>query len=186
MRRRTLLLAIAATLSLVLLASACGRASLREGFGGAPGPTGGNTSSPGDGCVSIPPIPGASRNSDSPVGSPCDTTPGGPPEPIEPTPRLVTPSPGMENVNPIGWDGYEVVSPDGRVLRVTFSSGIEPCAVLDHVTVRETDARVTITLYEGSDPAHPDTACIEIAELKAVDATLDAPVGNREVVDTTN
>lgn len=41
-------------------------------------------------------------------------------------------------------------------------------------------------MLEGSDPGARDTACIEIAVLKAVDVTLDRPLGDRRLVDGAN
>jgi len=96
--------------------------------------------------------------------------------------RLVEPRPGMTGVKPIPWEGVEV-SDDGRTLTLLFVSGVEPCYVLDHVDVDEGDQEVVVTLFEGRDPAHPNAACIEIAVNKAVQISLEAPLGGRKVVD---
>ena len=74
-----------------------------------------------------------------------------------------------------------MLNDDGTVT-ILFTSGVEPCAVLDHVDVDEGDA-VTITLYEGHDPDAGDVACIEIAVLKSVTITLDHPLDGRGIVD---
>ena len=42
---------------------------------------------------------------------------------------------------------------------------------------------VTITLFEGHDTSAGDVACIDIALLKKVVIQLDAPVGDRRIVD---
>ena len=75
-----------------------------------------------------------------------------------------------------------MLNDDGTVT-ILFTSGVEPCAVLDHVDVDEGDAAVTITLYEGHDPDAGDVACIEIAVLKSVTITLDHPLDGRSIVD---
>jgi hypothetical protein len=96
--------------------------------------------------------------------------------------ELVTPQPGMANVRARPWDEAEPVG-DGSTLRITYTSGVAPCNVLDHVEVEEGPEAVTVTLYEGSDPAQPDAVCIEIAKTKAVEVALSQPLGDREVVD---
>lgn len=98
--------------------------------------------------------------------------------------RLVRPRPGMTDVKPIPWEGLEV-SDDGTTLTLLFVSGVEPCYVLDHVAVDEGRKTVVVTLFEGRDPAHPDAACIEIAVNKAVEVSLEEPLGTRKVVDGT-
>ena len=103
------------------------------------------------------------------------------PRPGEEGYQLVTPRPGMANVHPIGWDRYERRGP--RVLRVFFWSGVEPCSVLDHVTVEETRSEVRITLYEGTEPDAVGQPCIAVAVRKAVDVRLSRPLGGRTVVD---
>jgi hypothetical protein len=99
--------------------------------------------------------------------------------------RLVRPQPGMTDVKPIPWEGVEV-SDDGTTLTLLFVSGVEPCYVLDHVAVKEGRKSVVVILFEGRDPAHPDAACIEIAVNKAVEVSLEAPLGARKVVDGTD
>ena len=99
--------------------------------------------------------------------------------------RLVEPRAGMIDVKPIPWEGLEV-SDDGTTLTLLFVSGVEPCYVLDHVAIDEGGKLVVVTLFEGRDPAHPDAACIEIAVNKAVQVSLEAPLGGRKVVDGTH
>ncbi|MEU4533687.1 hypothetical protein AB0G15_02355 [Streptosporangium sp. NPDC023825] len=74
-------------------------------------------------------------------------------------------------------------SKDGRSLRVTWWSGVEPCNVLDRVTVRETSKRVTVTLWEGPSSKAQNVACIEIAIQKVTTVKLKKPLGARKVVD---
>jgi hypothetical protein len=97
------------------------------------------------------------------------------------THRLVVPEPGMDDVRPIRWQSVRSV--DARMLMIRFTSGVEPCYVLDHVDVEYGREHVAVTLFEGHDPGAGDVACIEIAELKRVRVELAEPLGNRRIVD---
>ena len=142
----------------VLTLGACGEATSDD----AGGPGGGVAGSPG--------MP------DAPVGTHLD-----PNEPMpEPSPSLVEPEPGQVDVRRIGWESYEA---DGSQLLISYWSGVEPCSVLDHVDVRETRKKVTVTLFEGRSPTDEDVACIEIALLKGTIVELEEPLGDRKVVD---
>jgi hypothetical protein len=105
------------------------------------------------------------------------TTPGGGAQRVEP-------HPGTANMRPQTFDTTEQPpkATDGGVL-VRFYGGVAPCFLFDHYEVEETSDSVTITLYAGSDPAQPDAVCIEIAALYEVLVPLDAPLGNRQVID---
>ena len=116
---------------------------------------------------------------DEPVGGP---TGGGDGPAAEPTPSPVTPQPGMSDVRARPWEDVEVGS-DDRTLTVAFWSGIEPCYVLDRVEVVEASETVTVTLFEGHDPADRDTACIEIGVYKSVTVKLSSPLDGRRIVD---
>ncbi|MDH2426767.1 hypothetical protein [Sphaerisporangium sp. TRM90804] len=139
--------------TMLLLAAGCGGAS-----------TGADVATP------APPVA-------TQISPPAD---GAPPE-AAPVPSPVRPKPGMRAVRKVEWDKVEP-SPDGRTLTVVWSSGVEPCFVLDRVEVAETAREVTVTLYEGREgPA--DTACIAISFQKSTTVKLKAPLGDREVVD---
>jgi hypothetical protein len=73
-------------------------------------------------------------------------------EPPVPGPQVVVPTPGMSDVRPIASDRARVGN-DDRTVTIDFWSGVEPCSVLDHVDIRYGADAVTITLYEGHDPA---------------------------------
>lgn len=138
----------------------------------SPSPTG---DEPGDPSPAPAPAPG---NPDDPVSTPA-------PEPREPDPepsaQVVEPRPGMSDVRPIGWNDFKVLNE--RLVRVFFTSGVEPCYVLDRAEVQYQPERVVITLFQGREPGSDDVACIEIAVFKAVDITLDEPLGSRPIVD---
>lgn len=120
----------------------------------------------------------ASTGPDTPVSSGPIT---GDPPPVDPGPTIVEPRPGMADVFARPFDSASV-GDDDKTVTIDFVSGVEPCAVLDHVDVRYGDA-VTITLHEGHDPNARDVACIEIGVFKQVIVQLDEPLGGRAIVD---
>jgi len=97
-------------------------------------------------------------------------------------PVLVEPRPGMVDVSARPFD-TATVNDGGAGVTIDYVSGVEPCAVLDHVDVRSGADAVTITLYEGRDPNAGDVACIEIGVFKRVVVPLDEPLDEREIVD---
>lgn len=109
-----------------------------------------------------------------PVGTPdCNDTPAA---------QVVEPRPGMAGVSARPFDAA-TVGDDDRTITIDFVSGVEPCWVLDHVDVAYGDDAVTITLFEGHDPAAGDVACIEIGVFKQVVITLDEPLDGRAILD---
>ncbi|HEX2054317.1 MAG TPA: hypothetical protein VHJ78_11410 [Actinomycetota bacterium] len=129
----------------------------------------------------LPPAPAAAPPAPPPQG-PRPTPPTAAiPDPPGYSPLIVTPVAGMENVHPISWRRVEVL--DEHRVRVHFESGVAPCSVLDRVEVRYAPATITVTLYEGSDPAARDAVCILIAQFKAVDVQLEEPLAGRHLVD---
>lgn len=102
--------------------------------------------------------------------------------PTDGKPEVVKPRKGMDNVRQVTWES--ATASGKRVVRVQFYGGVEPCDVLDSVKVSYTAKAVKIGLFSGSDPAKPDTMCIEIAKLKAVDVELDSDLDGRKIVDT--
>lgn len=93
----------------------------------------------------------------------------------------VEPRPGMADVRARPFDRV-IVNDDGSVT-LLFTSGVEPCAVLDHVNVEYGASTLTFTLFEGRDAAAGDVACIEIAVLKSVTIALEQPLDGRTIVD---
>ena len=125
-----------------------------------------------------PSTPGAGGPPDSPVSS--TPGPGGGGGTGGPTP--VAPRPGMADVRAIAWERIDVGN-DDRTLTVYFTSGIEPCYVLDRVDVEYGVNTVTVTLFEGHDPTAGNVACIEIGVFKVTTVVLDEPLAGRELVD---
>ncbi|HVE26030.1 MAG TPA: hypothetical protein VNC22_11520 [Sporichthya sp.] len=153
------MLAAAAGASLLLMLGGCGGDDDKVDEAGAGSDATGGTSVAGS--------PDAAKT-DTPTGD-------------EGTPEVVTPRAGMAHTHPVRFDSAEVV--DQRTVRLTFYGGVEPCDVLDSVKVKYNPGDITMTLYSGSDPAKPDSVCIEIAKLKAVDVALTEDVGEREIKD---
>ncbi len=113
---------------------------------------------------------------------PVSATPGEGPNGAKPPP--VKPRPGQADVRPIAWQSARPKGP--RKVLVRFTSGVEPCHVLDHVDVRYGKTKIEITLFEGHEPGSEDVACIEIAEDKRTVVALDQAVGGRKLVDGTD
>ncbi len=105
---------------------------------------------------------------------------------VEPTgkgaPKPVKPEGHTNNPHKVAWLSAKP-SKDGRSLRIVWWSGVEPCHVLDRVTVKETPKRVTVTLWEGESGKVQNVACIDIAIKKSTIVKLKAPLGKRKVVD---
>jgi hypothetical protein len=123
--------------------------------------------------------------------SPGGNDPASPDAPVSSTPgdtydrgsgyRLIDPRSGMAGVRPIRWQSIRRVN--DRTLLVRYTSGVEPCYVLDHVDIEYGTQHVAITLFEGHDPKQDNVACIEIAELKQVRVELAEPLDGRRVID---
>ncbi|NYI07018.1 hypothetical protein [Allostreptomyces psammosilenae] len=111
--------------------------------------------------VEIGPAPGGGE----------DSEPGAAP----PAPQDVPPAPEEAPQPPVT---YQVASEDARKLEVTFYGGV--CSVYS-ATAEETaeEVRVTIT----SQPEEGAEVCILVAEEQSVTVELDAPLGDRTVVD---
>jgi hypothetical protein len=92
--------------------------------------------------------------------------------------KLVTPAPGTIKPRAIAWQRAKPGA-DGRSVRIFFTSGVEPCNVLDHVKVNYLAERIMVTLYEGSGPGALTQGCVALAVFKAVDVRLDQPIGKR-------
>lgn len=80
--------------------------------------------------------------------------------------QLVTPRAGQLNPHPVAVTRLQT-SIDGRrvLVKASWSSGVEPCNVLDSVQVDRVGATISIALLEGT--GDPNAMCIEIALLKA-------------------
>ena len=121
---------------------------------GAPAPSGSTPRSSGPSEPSADAPGSAAPPSDATGGGTIDG-PG--------APRLVVPKPGQLEPRPIGAESF-ATRVDGRrvIVTVTWTSGVEPCNVLDHVEVHRDGQAFAITLFEGHGPGNQ--VCIMLAE----------------------
>ncbi|GAA2998251.1 hypothetical protein [Streptosporangium longisporum] len=103
-------------------------------------------------------------------------------EPTDGSPKPTKPEGHTDNPRKVRWL-KATPSKNGRSLRIVWWSGVEPCNVLDRITVRQTSKRVTVTLWEGPSSKVQNVACIEIAIQKVTTVKLKKPLGGRKVVD---
>ena len=108
-------------------------------------------------CVGAATDPAASAPPDTPVTSPPDVGGG-----EVPGDQFVGPKPGQLDVRPIPAEAFEATVDGSTVhLVITWTSGVEPCYVLDSIVIQKGDPVITVTLREGHAPGDP--VCIEIA-----------------------
>jgi hypothetical protein len=136
-------------------------------------PRGGGGANAGTGHDAGPAQPG---DPDQPVSGGAGG--GGQPQPPGGDGALqVRPGPGIVDPIPHAWDHISV-APDGRTITVYYWGGVEDCYGLARVDVaRDADGLLQVTVLEGRRAdLPPDTACIEIALLKAVTIELEEPI----------
>ena len=106
---------------------------------------------------------------------------------IDPVGHIVVPKPGQLDVRAIPAQTLSAVADGRRVtLTIDYTSGVEPCYVLDSIVVAVGADTKTfgITLREGHGPE--DVACIEIAESKRAIVELgELAPGTYTISDTT-
>ena len=118
-----------------------------------------------------------------PVGTDLPPTTGDPGLPFPGAGRVVVPRPGQIDVHPLPAQAFSAAV-DGRHLVVTihFTSGVEPCSILDTIVVQRGQGSFTMTLRQGHGPG--DAVCIEIAEFKSAVVDLgDLQPGTYDIVD---
>jgi hypothetical protein len=152
-------------LLVIMVLSACGGVAAS----GSPG-----DASTSRGPTAVPGDPGSGSGSSGSGGSGVGSggTVGGvdvpPPNrvPGDDGATIVLPQPGQLDPNPVSVSGL-IVKTDGRhvTVRLAWTSGVEPCYVLDSVKVATEGNTITLTVLEGHGPG--DNVCIEIAVLKA-------------------
>ncbi len=151
-------------LSLALLLAACSSGATPPAAPSA-GPSAAPTGGAPDDTVTSPPDD----------GSVPDRGPGGG--------KLVVPRPGQLDVHPVAADRL-AARVDGHTIIVTatWTSGVEPCYVLDTILVEKGVDTYTITLREGHGPG--DVVCIEIAEQHRTEFEIpDVPSGTWTIQD---
>jgi hypothetical protein len=112
-----------------------------------------------------------SLNPDDPVAGPSDPGLGGGAGGGDDGGKLVIPHPGTTNPHPVA---VERIVPriDGRhvTAKLTWTSGVEPCYVLDSVIANRDGTAIEVTVVEGT--TDPTAMCIEIAMRKSTIADL--------------
>jgi hypothetical protein len=80
--------------------------------------------------------------------------------------KLVIPHPGTINPHPVSVESIDA-RVDGRhaTAKLTWTSGVEPCYVLDSVVVSKDGTTIDLTVVEGA--ADQTAVCIEIAQTKS-------------------
>jgi hypothetical protein len=103
--------------------------------------------------------------------------PGQGPVVRDPQGTLVFPKPGVIDPHPVVVSGLSSSINDGHlVVRLDWTSGVEPCYSLAAVTVDRDGDTFRLQVLEGS--TGKDVACIEIAMFKATLVDLgDLPAG---------
>lgn len=98
---------------------------------------------------------------------------------------LTLPQPGQLDVRDIPIELLEAdVDERSVTLRITFTSGVEPCHVLDSMVITPGDHSFAITLREGHGPGDP--VCIQIARQKHAIVELgEVEPGTYTITDTT-
>jgi hypothetical protein len=141
--------------------------------------------------------PSAASSSPDPMVPPDDGVVGGggggvPPAPGQPT--LVAPKPGQMDVHEVAIEELSArVSGHRVVVNARWTSGVEPCHVLDSVAYKRDGRTITIAVREGSSAR--DAMCIELAmfkvtaidlgELEAGDYTIVASQGAAAAITVT-
>ena len=97
---------------------------------------------------------------------------------------LVVPKPGQLDVHPIAADAF-AAQVDGRhvILTITYTSGVEPCSILDTIVVQRGEGSFGITLRQGHGPG--DQVCIMIARIMKTQVDLgELDPGTYTITDT--
>ena len=154
-RPGAIVLSIVAVAALIL-------AGCSAAVGGAPGSSGSGTSGQ----------PPASGDPNLPVGT--SVPPGSGLSGTDPGPgRVVLPQPGQLDVHAVPARTLSAATFGRRVVvTVDYTSGVEPCSVLDSIDIKRGTGSFAITLREGHGPGK--VACIEIAEYKRALVDLGA------------
>ncbi len=110
-------------------------------------------------------LPGATPDPNSTVSTDVPVGPGGG-SPFDPNGgRIVIPKPGQLGVHPVPAQSFSATVTGRRVVvTIAYTSGVEPCNVLDSIIVRTGVRSFEMTLREGH--GAEDVACIDIAESK--------------------
>jgi hypothetical protein len=126
--------------------------------------------------------PAASVTPSGVTGEPSASPPDGPGS--GGSDAFVVPKPGQLDVHPIAADSF-AARVDGRhvVLTIAYTSGVEPCSVLDTIVVERGDRSFAITLRQGHGPGNQ--VCIMIARVMHTQVDLgNLDSGTYTITDT--
>jgi hypothetical protein len=170
--RAAILLPILAIVLVACTAGATAAPSTAPSGSPAGGSPGASTGEPGAGS------PGGPGSGDLPTTDPDPDPGGGIPDAGG---SLVLPKPNVINPQPVVVSALAGQIVDGRVVvRVDWTSGVEPCYTLAGVDVQRDGDTFTLTVLEGT--TDPNAACIEIAMFKATLVDLgQLPTGSYTV-----
>lgn len=151
---------LAGPLTLVLLVAACAGTAAPSGSAASGGPP--VTATPLGSITPAPSVlPSATDDPNGAVGTDVPPSPSGD---VGNPPQTVA-KPGQLGLHPVAIDGFTAAVTGRHVLvTVTWTSGVEPCYVLDHIVVERDAASFIVTVIEGHGPG--DNICIEIAQIK--------------------
>jgi hypothetical protein len=150
----------AGLLTLTMLLAACAS--------GAAGPSASPSAPPPDAPVTAPPSDGTDPASPPPIGA-----------------KPIVPKPGQAvDVHPIAAERLAArVDGNKIIVSAIWTSGVEPCTILDSIVVDKGEGTYTITLQEGNSPE--DIACIAIAEQHITEFEIpDVAAGTWKIVDS--
>ena len=134
------------------------------------GSSGAPTQPPSDAPISAPPSDGTGvdPNPDPGIGA-----------------KPIVPKPGQAiDVHPVVADTVAArVDGNKIIVTMTWTSGVEPCTILDSIVATKGDGTYTVTLNEGSSPQ--EIACIAIAEQHVTEFEIpDVAAGTWTITDS--
>jgi len=134
-----------------------------------------------------PSAPPLDTSPDAPVTAPPNDGSGGGTNPggIGGGGALVVPKPGQLDVHDVSIDELAArVQGSSIFVTASWTSGVEPCNVLDQIVVTQGTGTYAITLREGHGPE--DVVCIEIAMTKRTEFEVpDVKPGTYQITDST-
>ena len=126
-------------------------------------------------CASAGSSP-ARSNEPPPSDAPAASEPPGIGEPEPGGVELVEPQAGQQNVHPVAVERMDATA-SGTVVSVDayWTSGVDPCYVLDRVEVRldKEDRTADVTIHEGT--SDPDAICVMMAVSKHTIFSFEVP-----------
>ena len=140
-------------------------------------------SPPAESTASPQPPPTVAPSDGTGPGAGGGSEPGGGLQPGLPGSELVEPRPGQLDVTAIPLEKLEAAV-DGRTVTITasWSSGVEPCSVLDRVHVNKGDGTLDITIHEGT--SDREAMCVLMLQAKHTVFALDLEPGTWVIRDT--